>query len=394
MLRFPFALLLSALLMSALVLPGPLQAQQDRPWRLVPADGIAARTHLILTVPQSGPDALSALAAEIETRFDVTLTAEWPLQSLDVHCLVFDTAGTTDLDALISRMRADPQIRTVQRMGEFEVMESIGRAPLVAAQGALRQINAAAAHRISTGAGVRVGVIDSAIDADHPDLANRVADLRDFVGNAQDHAAEAHGTAMAGIIAANAEDGLGMTGVAPRAELVGLRACWQPRDETGRCNSFSLARALNFAILNDVDVLNMSLAGPPDALLQELVEAAEAAGVTVVAAAGENPEPAFPASLPGVIAAGNGSGPRVPAPALDVLSTAPDNRYRYVSGSSVAAAHVSGLVALLRARHHDLDARDIADALHGAIVMHRDVPMIDACEALRALETSTVACHD
>ena len=185
-----------------------------------------------------------------------------------------------------------------------------------------------------------------------------------------------------------------MMGVAPQAELIGLRACWQAQGEGGRCNSFSLARALNFAILNDVQVLNMSLGGPPDPLLQELIEAAEAAGIVVVAAWGENPEPTFPASMPGVIAAGQGTEHQVPAPAVDVLSTAPDNDYRYVSGSSVAAAHVSGVVALLIARHHDITARDIALALNDAVVMQHDGPMVDACEALLAIETTASVCND
>ncbi len=383
-----------SLLLAALLLAVPARAQQAPPWRLVPADGIATQTHLILTVPLADPDALSAVAAGIEARFNVTLTAEWPLQSLAVHCLVVDTEGTPDLDALIARMQADAEIRTVQRMNDFQVFEALYRDPLLPMQSALKQINAAAAHRLSTGAGVRVGVIDSAIDSDHPDLAGRLADLRDFVGNAQGSAAEAHGTAIAGIIAADAGNEIGMIGVAPQAELVGLRACWQPEGLGGRCNSFSLARALNFAILNDVHVLNMSLGGPPDPLLQELVEAAEAAGMIVVAAWGESAEPTFPASLPGVIAAGHGTERQVPAPAVDVISAAPHNDYRYVSGSSVAAAHVSGVVALLRARHHDLAAPDIAHALHGAVVMHGDVPMVDACEALRAVEASAPACHD
>ena len=120
-----------SLLLATLLLAPPLRAQQAPPWRLVPADGIATQTHLILTVPLAEPDALSAVAAEIEARFDVTLTAEWPLQSLSVHCLVVDTAGTPDLDALIARMQADAQIRTVQRMNDFQVFEVLYRDPLL-----------------------------------------------------------------------------------------------------------------------------------------------------------------------------------------------------------------------------------------------------------------------
>ncbi len=83
-------------------------------------------------------------------------------------------------------------------------------------------------HKIATGRGIRVAVIDSGIQANHPDLAGQVIVNRNFVAG-QAEVAEDHGTGVAGIIAAKADNGVGIAGVAPDARLLGLRACWQQK---------------------------------------------------------------------------------------------------------------------------------------------------------------------
>ncbi|PTW51401.1 S8 family serine peptidase [Rhodovulum kholense] len=234
-------------------------------------------------------------------------------------------------------------------------------------------------------------MIDSAIDGAHPDLALRLAEARNLV-DTRDGTGEDHGTAIAGIIAADAANAAGIVGVAPDADLIGLRACWQRPGQPGRRNSFSLARALNFAILNEMNVLNLSLGGPADPLLDELVRAAVDAGIVVVAAWGEAASPAFPASVPGVIAAGPVADSAIPAPSVDVISTAPDDQYRYYSGSSVAAAHVTGVVALLLADQRELSSGAVADALRAGLRPRDGRVLIDACEALRAIDASVPSC--
>nr|WP_245224235.1 S8 family serine peptidase [Rhizobium halophytocola] len=277
-------------------------------------------------------------------------------------------------------------------MQDFNTFASSKSARHFPVQQALVQLNAVAAQRISKGANVKVAIVDSAIDGTHPDLSGRVEALRDFVDDDRQGKGEAHGTAIAGIIGADATNATGMVGVAPDAELVGLRACWQAKGKAGHCNSFSLARALNFAILNHFDVINMSLGGPPDLLLGELIHAAIDSGAVVVAAWGEGDKAAFPASVPGVIAAGRSADTAIPAPSVDVLSTAPHNHYNYVSGSSVAAAHVSGVVALLLAAHPGLHANDVAKTLHAAVEARHGKPMLDACQALDAVVDKPFSC--
>ena len=379
MIRARLFLLLAALLV-ALAATRPAMAQD---WRLIDADAITPGSYIILTVPADSPDTLSAVAAALAADFDIPLTAEWPLNAISVHCLVFDATRSADIDALLTALRRDGRVRTAQRIQSFAASESgeASHGPLLSLQWALGRMNVQGAHAVTTGEGVRIGIVDSAIDRGHPDLTRRIADARDFVAAIGASAPEAHGTAVAGVIGADAMTD-GIVGVAPGADLVGLRACWQVTGASGLCNSFSIARAVNFAILNDIDVLNMSLGGPEDPLLAELIEAAVDGGMIVVAAAGETEETAFPASLPGVIAAGTTGSGRVPAPMVDVLSTAPGDAHRYVSGSSIAAAHVSGVVALMLAASPDLAMSDVATRLTAAIQDNQHGPMLDACRAV------------
>ena len=110
------------------------------------------------------------------------------------------------------------------------------------------------------------------MELDHPDLRGRIVVARNFV-DARDAVAELHGTAVAGIIGARADNGVGIVGVAPEAQLMALRACWQvPADANAAvCSSFTLAKALQFAIDNNARVINLSLGGPRDRLLERLV---------------------------------------------------------------------------------------------------------------------------
>ncbi|SFO84394.1 Subtilase family protein [Cohaesibacter marisflavi] len=382
---------LTAIMLLAIGLAYPAVAQ-SQPFLLKPANTIATKTHLILTVPLTDKKALDKIAREIMSRFGVTLTAEWPLKSIDVHCFVVEADPKTDMNALIARMLADKQIRTAQKMQEFKTLESRYSDPLFPIQTALKQINAVAAQRYSTGSGVHIAVVDSAIDASHPDLLGRLTPAKDFVGVGQTSVAEDHGTAIAGIIAADVANATGIVGIAPKAQLTSLRACWQAPNEQGECNSFSLARALNFALLNGYDVINLSLGGPSDPLLEEIIKAAIQKNIVVVAAWGEKEEASFPASVPGVIAAGGPTKTSIPAPSVDVISTAPHNDYRYVSGSSVAAAHISGILALLLAMHPELTTDSLANALHASIRQQDGAPMIDACAVLLREAKSPLSC--
>ncbi|MEP2639694.1 S8 family serine peptidase [Roseobacter sp.] len=368
---------IACLALLTLIWVRPVMAQD---WQLANADTLAPATFLILTIPRDDPEALAALGDRLEADFNVPLTAEWPLNALDVHCFVFDARDVADVQELIDQMEADTRIRTVQRIRNFTLTEMYHSDPLLPMQWALKGMQVLPVHSKWRGEGVRIGIVDSAIDRDHPDLAGQMVDLRDFVAANPEPVAEAHGTAIAGVIGAGVTNE-GIVGVAPGAQMVGLRACWQDGSTPGVCNSFSLARAINFAILNDIDVLNLSIGGPDDPLLAELIETALQAGIVVVAASGEGDALVYPAALDGVIAAGQGVGKSVPAPMIDVLTTAPGASHRYASGSSIATAHVSGVVALMLAKDPALTPRQIAQKLSAAIYATETQPMLSACKA-------------
>ncbi|MEL6409154.1 MAG: S8 family serine peptidase [Pseudomonadota bacterium] len=362
-------------------------------WNLVDANNLRGDTYLILTVPDDDPAALALIAKDISRDYDVPLAAEWPLKAIGVHCFVFDASKVPDIQALIDAMEKDSRIRTAQRIQDFTTTEAFYTDPLYPLQNALNEINVAKAHQISLGEGIRIGVVDSAIDVTHKDLKDRMDSAHDFVAAGPSRPAEEHGTAVAGVIAASAGNAVGIVGVAPEARLLGLRACWQAAGQIGRCNSFSLARAINFAILNDVDVLNLSIGGTEDPLLRELIEAALAKEMIVIAASGEGRNRnAFPASMSGVIAAGLGRSDRIPAPMRDVITTAPGERHRFASGSSIATAHVTGIVALLLAENSSLSRTDVGQALSDAVDIKNETRVLDACSALTAIGADTTAC--
>src|SRR5580692_3233641 len=103
--------------------------------------------------------------------------------------------------------------------------------------------------------------------------------LKENVVDGSSYAPESHGTAVAGIIGANAGNGVGIEGIASNAQLMALRACWEDSQHATRCNSFTLGKALNFAIMRKARVINLSIAGPSDRLLDMLVDAALAQGI-------------------------------------------------------------------------------------------------------------------
>jgi len=238
-------------------------------------------------------------------------------------------------------------------------------------------------------------VIDSQVQADHPDLNGQLTAQIDFVsGHAS--AAEQHGTGIAGVIAARDGNGVGIVGIAPEARLLALRACWQVSAEgTTLCDSLSLARALQYSIEHGAQVVNLSLAGPNDQLLAKLIGIAIARGVSVVAAFDPAlPKGGFPASQAGVVAVADQALPLLPplvygAPGKDVPTTEPGGRWYLVDGSSYAAAHVSGLLALIRQRHArvELVTAPPSRAVDACASLLRTSPACDCDCAIAAAST-------
>jgi hypothetical protein len=319
----------------------------------------------------------------------VSVVDEWPMPLLGVDCFVMVVPAGQSSEAVAARLARDPGVSWSEPMHIYRGQGEppTHNDPLYRAQPAAREWRLAELHQISTGRNVRVAIIDSMIEEGHPDLAGQVELMQNFVSD-RSSPPEDHGTAVAGIIAARADNGLGIAGVAPQARLMGLRACWQELPRSGTiggeptvCDSLSLAKALEFAINHRAQVINMSLSGPSDLLLGRLLDVALARDVAVVAAYDRHlPEGGFPASHRGVVAVvDESSDPPIPgvfsAPGRDVPTTEPGGRWSIVNGSSFAAAHVSGLFALMRQR---------APLLHNAsaFVVAHPGNTIDACATL------------
>jgi subtilisin family serine protease len=294
------------------------------------------------------------LARKIAKQFGLTLVDDWPMPMVGVDCFIMAVPADRSTKQAADQVAKDSRVAWTQPVQVYSTQASVSppNDPLFPAQPAARQWQLARLQRLSTGSGVRVAVVDSGIDTTHPDLAGQVAINRNFVSG-RPMAAEQHGTGVAGIIAARAGNGIGLAGIAPGAKLLGLRACWQTPGKT-LCDSFSLAKALYFAIDQKAQIINMSLSGPDDRLLRQLLKVAMGKGETVVAAFDRTQgNGGFPASLPGVIAVSDSSlagsrGHVYIAPGRDVPTTQPGGRWFLVNGSSFAAAHVSGLFALIR----------------------------------------------
>ncbi len=326
--------------------------------------------------------AQSRLAHRIARQYGLSLADDWPMPMIGVDCFVMVVPEGRSTSAAAAQVSHDSEVSWAQPMSLYSAQGAATAShndPLYAAEPAARQWHLADLHRIASGRGARVAVIDSGIDGSHPDLAGQLLVNRNFIAG-QSLVAEQHGTAVAGIIAAKADNGIGIAGVAPGARMLGLRACWQSRDSPATvCDTLSLAKALYFAVEQRADVVNLSLSGPDDRLLRELLSVALGKGIAVVGAFDPKlPDGGFPASVPGVIAVSDSlAGPRGEvyiAPGRDVPTTQPGGRWFLVNGSSFAAAHVSGLVALMRERRHSAPLVLISERRGGG--------PIDACATL------------
>ena len=307
------------------------------------------------------------------------LRSEWAMPLAGMDCFVMRLPeGDPRTSAEAARaVGEDRRVAWAQPVGLYRAQAS-EQEPLYAAQPAARQWHLAELHRLATGRGVRVAVVDSGVDAAHPDLAGQVAFSQNFVDD-RPLPAESHGTAVAGIIAARADNGAGIAGIAPQARLLALRACWQAAPGETLCTGLGLAKALYAAIQQGAHIINMSLGGPEDRLLALLLDQARARGASIVAALPRSDGP-FPASHPGVLVVG--SAPPLPAgavlaPGRDVPSAAPGGGWQLVSGSSFAAAHAAGLLALVR----ELDGSRGAAVLSTALVTAAQ-GRIDSCATL------------
>jgi len=224
------------------------------------------------------------------------------------------------------------------------------------------------AHTLAHGANVTIAVIDSGIDVKHPELVNAIADNFDALGSKE--GPHVHGTGIAGAIVSHAR----LMGSAPEARILAIRA-FGAAPNGAESTSYVILKGLDYAAAHGAQIVNMSFAGPKDALIERAIAATVAKGIVMVAAAGNagpKSPPLYPAANANVIAvtatdaqdrlfaaSNRGSHIAISAPGVDIFLPAPDEKYQMTSGTSFSAAYVSGLAALMLERNPALKPGEV-----------------------------------
>jgi subtilisin family serine protease len=267
----------------------------------------------------------------------------------------------------------DASIRSVQRNFRYFLQD---QKPALTegdpAQYVVAKLRLPAAHTLARGANVTIAVIDSGIDAKHPELVNSIGDSFDALGS--EEGPHVHGTGIAGAIVAHAR----LIGSAPEARILAIRA-FGTAPKGAESTSYVLLKALDYAVLHGAQIVNMSFAGPKDPVIERSIAATAARRIVMVAAsgnAGPTSPPLYPAANPNVIAvsatdaqdrlfaaSNRGSHIAIAAPGVDIFLPAPDEKYQMISGTSFSAAYVSGLAALLLERNPALKPEQVRGIL-------------------------------
>jgi subtilisin family serine protease len=341
----------------------------------------------------------------VERQYGLHEVNAWPIGPLNVHCAVLEIPAGEDRNAVLAELAKDKRITLTQPLQTFATRTQDYNDPYVELQRGFQEMDVADAHPLSRGEGVKIAVIDTGVDIAHPDLRDSIAAAVNLV-DADDgqFRRDRHGTEMAGVIAAVANNREGIVGIAPKAKLLIYKACWQARTDAdaARCNSFTLARALTAAFEAHAQVVNLSLAGPNDPLLSDLIREGQHRGVLFVGAASDSVGATDGLMhQAGVIEVASAESPEssatvLHAPGREILTLLPGGHYDFASGTSIATAQVSGVVALMLAKNPGLSEasvyrllRDTSSPLKTA---EGSIKGVDACAAVVTL-VGQGACH-
>jgi subtilisin family serine protease len=317
-----------------------------------------------LTTPESDVDALAQ-------QQKIQKLGSTEISLLNTRIYRWRITDGRPVATVVAALNADNRIAGANFNRIFSLQQNLASAgpPQYAAE----KMKLTDVHRLTRGENVLVALIDSGADASHPELKGAIAETFDAVGGKFEP--HAHGTGMAGAMVGQAL----LNGVAPKARILNVRAFAPTGGPSENGTTFDVVRGMDWAAQKGARVFNLSFAGPQDQLMSRAIQAAIKRGIVVVAAAGNagpKSPPLFPGAERGVIAvtstdAADGIGPfanrgdyvTVAAPGVDILLPAPKKAYTVSSGTSVSAAYVSGMAALLISRHPDAQPKEIAAVL-------------------------------
>ena len=327
---------------------------------------------VVVLIEGTQPDGVDDALAQ---SLGLTKLSSTPISLLEGRLVRYRIPANLPLPQAIASLTSDPRVSLAQPNNIYLTVGQKSRAAKAPAQYSIAKLGLAPVHKISQGRGVPVAVIDTGVDVSHPTLAKALNQSFDAVGNGKPKV-QRHGTAIAGLIAGQGK----VQGVAPLSSLLTVRAFYMHRVYKRPVTSSAiLLRAFDWAFTNKARIFNMSFAGPFDPLVKAALTSAHNKGVILVAAAGNGgtkAAPAYPAAYENVIAitaldhkdklyaqANRGSYITAAAPGVDVLVPSLKKGYRYSSGTSLAAAHISGLIALLLERYPEASAQAIVEAI-------------------------------
>jgi subtilisin family serine protease len=370
----------------------------------------------VLAVLETGADRRALQQAEKS----LSLKSESSFELRSIGCTVTRfrmTAPERGLAAVLGSLQKEKAVRLAEPNFLYRAEQSSTNDPYREKQYALNSMGVSRLGGLTTGRGVAVAVLDSFVNPKHPDLAGAISESVDFFERSRPGPFEAHGTMMAGIIGARANNGVGIAGIAPEATVIAVRACGALSMRAHEvCPSDAIARGLDFAIADQARVISMSLAGPYDPLVSQLVERAVDTGIVLVAATGNDSlgTVLYPAAFEKVIAvtaidredrlfekANRGRRVDLAAPGVDVFTLTWPQTVASCTGTSPAAAQVSGVVALLLQLRPKLTPADVRQLLEGTA---RDLGppgrddqfgwgAVDACRAVSKLTGDASLCR-
>ncbi len=282
---------------------------------------------------------------------------------------LFRIADRRAAETVSRELAADARVRSVQPNFRYVLQDQkTALSEGDPAQYAVAKLRLPEAHKLADGANVTIAVIDSGIDVKHPELANSIAASFDALGSKE--GPHAHGTGVAGAIVSHAR----LMGSAPAARILAIRAFGKV-SSGAESTSFVILKGLDYAAAHGAQIVNMSFAGPKDALIERGIAALAGKGIVMVAAAGNagaKSPPLYPAANANVIAisatdaqdklftaSNRGGHIAVAAPGVDVFLPAPDEKFQITSGTSFSAAYVSGLAGLMLERNPALKPEEL-----------------------------------
>ena len=268
------------------------------------------------------------------------------------------------LDAVIEALSHNPNVEFAEKnyIGQVAVVYNPNDPYFTSGyQWGITKVKAPDAWGITKGSSnVKIAILDTGIDKNHPDLAGKIVSSQDFTGSPNSYNdMYGHGTHSAGIAAAATNNGVGVAGLGFNSRLINAKVC----DNYGKCTTSSVASGIGWAVNTaGANVISMSLTVSPSTTLQSAINSAWSKGAVLVCAAGNSgsTNPAYPAYYTNCIAvAGTNSADNlallsnygtwvdVAAPGYNIYSTLPNSNYGYKTGTSEAAPYVAGLAALL-----------------------------------------------